>query len=575
MTPGERMKTTPSPPPDIDLKLSPEVAWFLESRGIPTPDCPPLHKTPEPVDVPGARFDPDRVDRVLRAFSLLRHTQGEWAGRPLIPDPWQVAYVLAPVFGWVRRDEDGRLVRIVRSLYVDVPRKNGKSTLSGGIAVYLTAADGEHGAQVLAAATTQQQAGYVFDPVRHLCQNSPALKSHIKAFSKRIVHPASGSYFAVVSSVAEALHGANVHGAIIDELHVHANGELVETIETGTGSRRQPLVAIITTADDGRQGTIYARKRERVERLARGTLTDPTTYGVVWAAEVDDDPFAEETWRKANPGFGISPTRAYLASAASEAQDSPAKLATFLRLHLGLRTKQETRYFELDAWDRNAGLVDEAALRGRRAYGGLDLAATSDLTALAWVFPDGDGGHDVLVRGWLPERAFEKLNERTAGAAEVWRRAGHLRVTPGDVADYDYIRAQINADRETFDVAEIGYDPWNATQLVNDLLADEAPMVAVRQGFGSMSAPTKDLLRLLLEGTAERPRFRHGGNPALRWQADNFAVEMDAAGNVKPSKRHAGDKIDGIVGAIIALSRAMHDQPPRRSAYEDRDLEVV
>jgi len=904
---AQKPTTTPSLPTAEDAGLSPEVQWFLETRGIPIPDCPPLHKTPEPRDHPGAQFDGERVDRVLRAFRLLRHTQGEWAGRPLIPDPWQVAYILAPVFGWVHQDDSGQWVRIIRSLYVDVPRKNGKgidittsiltgagwkkfgdlttgdqvhaldgsltrvtfvspvrelscyrvtfgdgqsvvcdedhlwsvwdryrekwrtvptpelfathragsrqdtrysvrmdriierpavdlpmdpyllgtwlgdghtdaarittpdedvwrafetiggydvrrigsteitygirggflvalrelgilgakrippqyltgsveqrlallqglmdtdggvllgestprvefsttnpdlaegvlflarslgwkptstqgvatlygkdcgpkwrvtwtahadrppfrlprhtdklylpparstrsqtnmvvsvervptvptrciavehpsrqflvgdglipthnTTLCGGIAVYLTAADGEAGAQVLAAATTQQQAGYVFDPIKHLCQNSPALRPHIKAFSKRIVHNASGSYFGVVSSVAEALHGANVHGAVIDELHVHSSGELVETIETGTGSRRQPLVAIITTADDGRQGTIYARKRERIERLARGVITDATSYGVVWAAEPDDDPFEEATWRKANPGFGISPTRAFLAMSAQAAKDSPVNLASFQRLHLGIRTKQATRFFDLDLWDRNAGMVDESKLKGRVAYGGLDLASTSDLCALGWVFPDMTGGHDIVVRCWAPERAFDRINERSAGAAEVWRREGWLTVTPGDVADYDYIRQSVNADRELFDVREIGYDPWNATQLVNDLQADSAPMVTVRQGFGSMSPPTKDLLRLLLEGTADKPRLRHGGNPCLRWQADNFAVEMDPAGNVKPSKRHAGDKIDGIVAVLIALSRAAQHQPARRSAYEDRDLEIL
>lgn len=568
------MTTTRSPRP-ADLKLSPEVQWFLESRGIPLPDCPPKFKTPEPGDTPGAQFDPGRVDKVLASFRLLRHTQGEWAGRPLIPDPWQVAYIIAPIFGWVRRNDHGEWVRIIRQAYIDVPRKNGKSTICGGAAVYLTGADGEQGAQVVAAATSRDQASYVFDPIKQLCQSSPALKGHMRPLSRRILHAASGSYFAVVASVAEALHGANLHAAIIDELHAHKSPDLVDVIDSGTGARRQPLVLTITTPDDGRQGTIYARKRDRIERLARTTISDPTTYGVIWSADPGDDPFAEETWRKANPGYGISPTRAYLESAAAEARDSPAKLASFRRLHLGLRTKQESRYFELDVWDRNAGLLDESKLLGRPCYGGLDLATTSDLTALGFLFPDGVGGYDVLVRHWLPERAFAQLNERTAGEAAVWQREGWLTVTPGDVADYDYIRAQVNHDRERFDVREVGYDPWNATQLVNDLLADNAPMVTVRQGFATMSAPTKELLRLLLEGTAAKPRFRHGGNPLLRWQSDNFAVETDAAGNVKPSKNRAGDKIDGLVACCVALSRATHYTAPKRSAYEDSHLEVV
>lgn len=561
------------------LKISPEVGYYLTSRGITLPESPPTFKTPEPRTARGARFDPDRVDRVLRAFGLLRHTQGRWAGKPLVPDPWQIAYILAPVFGWVRADPDsGHIVRIVNSLYVEVPRRNGKTTLSGGIAIYLTCADGEPGAQVIAAATQERQARFLFDPVRQLAQRSPALKPYVLARSNRILHSSTGSYFEVISSVAEAQHGANLHGAIVDELHVHKSPELVETLETGTGSRTQPLVVIITTADDGRMDTIYARKRERIEKLARRVLKDESSFGVIWAANESDDPYAEATWRRANPGYGVSPTRSYLRRAAKEAEQSPADLAKFLRLHLGIRTKQDARYIDLKVWDRNAGKrIGQTELAGRECYGGLDLAATSDLSALCWVFPnldqDGrpDGSFDVLWRHWAPEAALAKLDERTAGLASVWVRDGLLDLTPGEVCDYDHIRAAINLDRERFDVRQLAFDPWNSTQLVNDLLADGAPMVKMRQGFVSMSPPTKELLRLLLEGTKRRPKLRHGGNPLVRWQADHLGVETDASDNVKPSKKKSSDKIDGIVALIMALDRAINREPIQTSAYEDGD----
>ena len=190
-------------------------------------------------------------------------------------------------------------------------------------------------------------------------------------------------------------------------------------------------------------------------------------------------------------------------------------------------------------------------------------------------FPDEDGGYDVVWRHWVPEDAFRRLNERTAGAARVWRREGWLHVTPGDVADYEYIRAQINRDRERFNVAAIGYDRWNASQLVNDLTNDEAPMVQLGQGYASMSAPLKQIKHLLLEGTTDAPRYRHGGNPVMRWQTDNLAVAMDAAGNVKPDKSKAGDKIDGWSAAVDAMAMALAAEPPGRSAYEDDDLMVV
>ncbi|MFF1709308.1 terminase large subunit [Streptomyces sp. NPDC058268] len=569
-------KRTRSPAP-ADLGISAEVAWYMKERGIPLPDCPPKVQTPNPGEAPGAMFDPERVDRVLRSFHLLRHTQGKWAGKPLDPDPWQVAYVIAPVFGWVRWDDEAEgYVRIVRKLYVDVPRRNGKTTLSGGIAVYLMAADSEPGAQVYAAATSEKQARYTFDPIKTIAERAPALKGNVKAYTKKITHPASGSYFTVVSSVAEALHGANVHGGIIDELHVHKSPDLVETIETGTGSRRQPLVVIITTADEGKQESIYDRKRQYVEQLARGALHDPDTYGVVWGADEADDPFSVQTQRKANPGYGISPSAAYLKGAAAEAQQSPADLAKYLRLHLGIRTKQSTRFLTMDAWDRNAGMVDEEALAGRDTWGGLDLASSSDLCALCWLFPnDEDGTLDALWRFWTPEDNLKALDKRTAGAATKWVRQGYLTATPGNVADYDFIVEQIKRDRDTFKVKSLGYDPWNASQLTNTLVAERAPMVKVRQGFATMSPVLKEIQRLVLQGTPQAPALRHSGHPVVRWCVDNLAVVMDPAGNVKPDKANSGDKIDGVSALATAMAEIVARPPKRRSAYEDADEMMI
>jgi phage terminase large subunit-like protein len=571
--------TTPSELPAAELerlKLSPEVAWYLQSRGIALPDCPPKWKTPEPREFPGAKFDPARVDKVLQVFALLRHTQGQWAGRPLTPDPWQVAYILAPVFGWVQWDEDSEgWVRIINNLYVDVPRKNGKSTLSGGIAIYMTCADGEQGAQTVTAATTENQAQFVFAPLKTLAEKSPKLAPYVKAHQKRIVHLPSASYVGVVSSAADAQHGANIHCGVVDELHVHKSADLVETIETGTGSRTQPLIVIITTADAGKPDTIYARKRVRIEALADETLVDETTYGVIWACDKDDDPHAEATWRRSNPGFGRSPTKAYLRRKSNEAKQSPADLASFKRLHLGLRTRQVTKFLQLEDWDRNAGMVVAADLAGRVAYGGLDLGSTSDLTSFVLVFPDDAGGYDVLWRFWAPEAALDSLNKRTAKSASVWVERKFLVLTPGNVTDYDFVQARIEGDLDRFEVQEIGFDSWNSTSLTNNLLAAGAPMVKVSQGFAGMSPPLKEIQRLLVEGTAEVPMLRTGGHPVARWMLDNLAVVMDPSKNVRPDKPNSADKIDGISALTNAMARAMHHQPGPTSAYDDENGLVV
>lgn len=548
------------------LKISPEVAWYLESRGIPLPDCPPRTKTPEPREVEGAIFDPARVDKVIASFRALQHVSGRWAGNPLDPDPWQVAYILAPVFGWVRWDDEAAgHVRIIRDLYVDVPRKNGKSTLSAGIAIYMACADGEQGAQVVTAATTKDQARFVFTPIRTLAERAPALRKAVRAFATKVIHPKSGSYIEVVSAVADAQHGANIHCSIVDELHVHKTADLVETIETGRGSRTQPLSVIITTADSGKPGTIYARKRAYVDQLAGGLITDEAVYGVVWAADRKDDPFAEATHRKANPGYGISPTKAYLDAEARKARNSPAELATFLRLHLGLRTKQETAFIDLDAWDANAGdVIDEDVLENRVAYGGLDLGSVSDLTALCWVMPrDADDGFDVIWRIWAPEDALPELDRRTAGEAGVWVRDGWLDLTPGNVTDYAFIREQIKDDVEWLDVQTIGFDRWNSSQLVIELQDNGLEMVKTGQGYASMNAPMKEAQRLVLKGKRTGvPHLHHGGNPVMRWMTDNLAVAMDPSGNVKPDKAVAAEKIDGWSALANALSEATANLEP-------------
>lgn len=552
-----------------ELKLSPEVAWYLLSRDIPLPEPwqVPVWKTPEPRDLEGAAFDPERVDRVLAAFNRLRHTQGQWAGRPLTPANWQDAYILAPVFGWVRWDEDSAsMVRVIRTAHVDEPRKNGKTTIAGGLAMYLTAADGEQGAQVLAVAASKEQAGFCFNPVKAIAEKSPDLAPYVKALASKIVHPASGSYFQSVASVGDLLHGANVHGAVVDELHIHKTRDVVDAVETGTGARSQPLIVFITTADEGKPGTIYSEKREYVEKLARGVFVDRTFYGVVWAAAASErelreaglSPFSEEAQRRANPGYGVSPTKAFLAAEADKAQQSPAGLARYMRLHLGIRTKQATRFIKLDAWDSSAGVIDEAALAGRPCHGGLDMGSVSDLTALCWIFPDRPADtYTALWRFWLPEDALTDLDRRTAGAATMWARTGWIQTTPGAVFDPSAVNDQLDEDAQKFAVQTVGYDPWGANDVTRKAGEAGLAMVTISQQFGRLSAPLKEMLRLTLVG-----RLHHGGNPVMRWMVDNLAVAMDRHGNVKPDKAAAADKIDGVSAAVNALKECMDAAPP-------------
>lgn len=557
-------------------EISPEVRWYLKDRKYKLQDWQrPLWRTEEPRNVKGAYFDPERVDLVIESLARMRHTQGKWAGTPLRPDAWQVAYIIAPVFGWVKQDSFGRVLRIIRNVWIEVPRKNGKTTIASGLALYLAFADGESGAQVIAAAGSKDQAMNAFRPAYLIAGNSPDFKAAgIQSLKKEIVRPGDQSFMKAVGSIGDLLQGSNPNGFIADEMHVHKDMSVIDALESGTGARDQPLGIIITTADDGGQLTPYAQRRAHIEQLCRGAIESTSEYGVVFAVSESADPHSEATWRAANPGYGVSPTKAFMQAESDKAKTSPANLARFLRLNLNVRTKQETKYLDLRVWDRNASLVDELKLAGKQAYGGLDLASTSDLCALCWIFPDDDHGFDAIWRLWTPEENVVNLDKRTNGAASQWVKEGLLKATPGNVADYDFIEAQINRDREAFDVRGLAYDPWNSSQLVNNLMAAGAPMVKTRQGLVTLSAPTKELQRVLLEGTVERPMFRHGGNPAVRWQADNFAVAMDDAGNVKPSKKLAGDKIDAIAAAINAMSLVLAMEPKKTSIYEREDFVI-
>jgi phage terminase large subunit-like protein len=561
----------------LSAELSPEVLWYLEQRGYSLEGAPaPLIRTPEPRNVKGAVFDPARVDKVLAAIRCLTHTKGKWAGQPLEMAAVQVAYIIAPIFGWVAPDEEsGEYARIIRDGYVEEPRKAAKTTTCSALGMYLGFADDEPGAEVIFGAASRDQAGQAYKPLEQLARSSKVLAdAGVKATKKEIVRASDGSVVKAVSSRGDLAHGANVHGGLVDELHVHKSPDLLEAIESGTGARRQPLVLIITTADDGQTTSVYAQRRALIEKLAARVIKAPGMYGVVFAAEETDDPFSPATWAKANPLYPVTPSPQFMRAASDKAKAGPVELASFLRLHLGIRANQDARYIDLQRWDRNASMVVEADLAGRKAFGGLDLGSTSDLTALVWLFPER-GGYDVLCRFWMPEAALDRLDARTQRNASAWVKAGHLTLTPGDVTDYDWIKAQARKDLDAFHVAGVGYDRWNATQLVIDLEADGAPMVKVGQGFASMSAPMKELERLVLAGTAAAPLLRHGGNPVLRWMADNLRAAADPAGNVKPDKAKSMDKIDGMSALITGLAVAMGAEAEAVSVYDRRDVLVL
>ena len=509
---------------------------------------------------PGAWFDVDRARKALRAIGAFKHTKGRWSGVSLRLgeglDPWQVVYVLAPIFGWVYLDaEIDRVVRVVRSAWIEVPRKNGKSTLTSGISGVLVLADGEAGAEVYNAAGSTLQAGRVFEDAKRMILTSPAARKRVEPLKEVVRTPASGGILRVLSRVAETAHGLNVSGAVVDEVHtLRLRRALVEAIETGTGARDQPLVIFITTADEAEEGTIYDEKHGYTRNVALGIVTDPAHYGVIWAAEPADDPFTEATQAKANPGAGTAPTWTYLRREAEKARTTPSYLPTYLRLTLNLRTREQVKWLDLAKWDALDGAVDRAALRGRRAWGGLDLSAVSDFTAWAvWVESNRPGAElDLLTRFWIPQDRIEDISRRLLVPIESWIAAGWLETTEGDVIDYGAIKAAVVGDCQHFDMQRVSYDRMYAGQMVQEIEADTgATPWPVTQSYAGLSSACKELERMLGAGL-----FRHGGNPILRWMASVVEVRKDDADNmrpVKPDRRKSSTRIDGIAAAVNGL----------------------
>lgn len=504
----------------------------------------------------GAYFSVEHAARAIKAIESFKHTKGRWGTSPLKLAPWQIVWVIAPVFGWLYFDEEiGRDVRVVRSAWIEVPRKNGKSTLSSGIGLALLLADREHGAEVYAAAGSLPQAERVFDDAKRMALTSNAVKGRVEVLRGVIRVPRTGGVFRALSKIAETAHGLNVSGAIIDEVHVHKKRDLVDAIETGTGARDQPLVVFITTADEGEEGSIYDEKHTYTRRLAESIVQDPGHYGVIWGAEEGDDPFSEDTWRKANPGLGVSPSLAYMRREAAKAKSTPSYFPTFCRLSLNRRMRAATRWLPMPLWDENAGLVDDKRFRYRRAWGGVDLSAVADLSAWVMAVESRQPGVELelISRFWLPEERVDELEAQTQMPLRQWVSEGFLTLTEGDAIDYGAIEKQIITDCRRLDVQRISYDRMFAGQLVQriDAKTRGVDLVPVAQTYLGMGPGCKELERLLREG-----RIHHGGNPVLRWNAS--CVEIYADGNdnirpVKPDRNKSSARIDGIAASVMAM----------------------
>lgn len=485
---------------------------------------------------------------------MLVHPKGTRARQPFRLARWQRDDIIRPIFGTVVYDRRlRRWVRRYNLAWLEIARKNGKTTLMAGIALVLLCADDELEAEIYGCACDRDQATLVYQTAKRMVELSPVLSHRLQVIDsrKRIVDTRTGSYYQVIASDAAGNLGQNPHGILFDEIIAQRSRELWDALVTGYGARAQPLMIAATTAGNDTSSFAY-EEHLLSERIARDPDIDPRRFTYIRNTPMDADWRDETNWGHANPGLRDFLNPQTLRDEARTADQSLALQNRFRQFRLNQWVRQVTRWLDLTLWDQNAGLVNEAALAGRECYAGLDLASTSDFTAWVLIFPPAPGEPDdgpvqVLARFFLPDKA---VHARTAMAHQLdaWQHAGWLHTSPGDVLDYDLVRDRIDADASRFVIRSVGYDRWNANEVVTWATERGLAMHGIAQTTTALNAPSKELERLL-----GQRRLRHGGNGVLRWMADNVTVFTDSNEGIKPDKRKSTEKIDGIVALVMSI----------------------
>lgn len=540
-------------------------------------------------------FDQAKADRAVNFIKQLKHTKGKWRGVPFTILPWQ-EQALTDIFGTMR--ESG--YRQYTMAYLEICKKQGKSEIAAGVGLYCLTSDDEWAAEVYSCAADRQQASIVFDVAVDMVDQNPTLKKHIKPVlsQKRLVYLPTRSFYQVLSSESYSKHGFNVHAVIFDELHAQPNRGLFDIMTEGSGdARTQPLYFITTTAgDDPDRASIGWEIHEMAEGVLLGTKNDPTFYAVLYGLDrqnkriwtgrqyeaVDenweDEPAwreawsSETNWKKVNPSLGHTVDLEKVNDQFTRAQGNYAREKNFRWLRLNCWEQLKTTgWIGLDAWDRCKGRVDLERLRGRPCYGGLDLSSKIDLTAYVLLFPPDDINKKwtVLARFWIPEDRVQERVETDKVCYDRWVSQGYIKTTPGNVIDYNFIEKEIIDTAYLYDIRQTGFDPWNAMQTAVNLGNEGLTMVEVRQGFKSMSPPTKEIEQLVLG-----KKIIHDGNPVLRWNVGNVQVKMDENENIRPVKDKSTERIDGLVATVNAMARAMLSVE-KPSVYETRGLASV
>jgi len=499
----------------------------------------------------GFHYDEGMAEKICQFVESLPHIKGsKFAGKKIELEPWQ-CFILTTVFGWVDEVGDRRF----RTAYIECPRKNGKSTLSAPIALYLLSADGEPGAEVYSAATTRDQAKIVWEDAKRMTERSSAFRSALGVDTTShaiFVNRTASSLKALSRDQQGNLDGLNVHGAIIDELHGHKDRGVWDVIETATGSRTQPLIWAITTAGSNRAGICFEQQMY-VRKILDNVHVDDSYFGIIYTIDENDDLFDPRTWQKANPNYGISVSPEDLARKALKAQQMAAAQNNFLTKHLNVWVNADSAWMNMQYWDKCADeSLDERDFEGQECIISCDLATKIDIAAKVKLFhKDIEGKRHYYCFGkyYLPEEAAEDgRNSQYSG----WAINQRLKLTDGNVTDFSVIEDDIRDDARRFSVQQCAFDPWQASSVIQRLQQDGLPVIEYRQTVQNLSEPMKELEALVLQG-----RFHFDGDPVLTWMISNVVAHLDAKENIYPRKERPENKIDGAVALICAIGLAI------------------
>jgi phage terminase large subunit-like protein len=503
-------------------------------------------------------FDKRKANVVCEFIELLPHIKGPKSGQLIELEPWQI-FILTTIFGWIRPDGYRRF----RRAYVEVPRGNGKSAMSSGLSLYMLCADNEGGAEIYSFATTRQQAKIVFGDAQNMARRSPGLRAafgvEINAHNINVLK--SMSKFEALSAEGSTLDGLNTHFACIDELHAHKTRAVYDVVETSIGKRAQSLLWVITTAGSNRAGICY-EVRSFVLKVLNRTATDESQFGIVYGLDDEDDWTKEHSLIKANPNWKISVMPEILVPLQTKAKDTASATNNFLTKHLNEWVNADSAWMQMRAWDACGDpTLNQEMFLGEPAWIALDLASKVDIAAKVAIHKrmiNGEEHFYCFGQYYLPRETVDRgENSQYQG----WEIEGLLTVTEGAVIDFAVIEDDLIQDCSRFEVVEIPYDPFQATQLSTRMMAQGLPMVEVRPSVLNFSEPMKQVEALVLQ-----KRLHHNGDPAMTWMMSNVVAALDHKDNIYPRRERPENKIDGVVALIMAMGRAM--QPNEGGDFE-------